>query len=237
VRHIYENGGVLFPAMAEFFVEQGTKAIGLNGKFTVALSGGSSPQKLYSLLASPKYRSRLDWDKVLFFFGDERFVPSNDVQSNYRMAKETLFDPLGIPPNQVFAVNTTIQPEESARAYEDTVRKQLGSQYKFDLILLGLGDDAHTASLFPHSSVLTERHSLVKEVFVGKVNQYRITFTEPLINAAKVVAFLLFGSSKADAVYHIMKSPYSPEDYPAQLIKPVAGELHWFMDSAATGRI
>jgi 6-phosphogluconolactonase len=237
VLHIAENIDALIVDVAEFFVEECKNSILTSGRFTVALSGGSSPKKLYTLLASEQYRSRIEWSKIFFFFGDERFVPANDPQSNYRMAKETLFDPLRISADQIFPVDTAVSPAESARKYEQAIRKIFGSDCKFDLILLGLGDNSHTASLFPHTKVLHEKQALIKEVFVNEVNQFRITFTAPLINNAKVIAFLTFGALKADAVHHILRDPFNPEEYPAQLIKPLSGIVHWFLDKEAAARV
>jgi 6-phosphogluconolactonase len=153
------------------------------------------------------------------------------------MAKETLFDPLGIAADQVMAVNTTVSPAESAAQYEKAIKTHLKGGRTFDLILLGLGDNSHTASLFPHTEVLHEKSALVKAVFVNEVNQFRITFTAPLINDANVIAFLTYGSAKADAVHHILKDPFDPEEYPAQLIKPLSGKVHWFLDKDAARRV
>lgn len=231
--HIYNNVDLLLSATAEFFIKRSAEVIREHGKFTVALSGGSSPKKLYELLASDKYRKQVSWRDVFFFFGDERFVPHHDPQSNYRMARETLFDPLGILPGQIMKVDTSLSPAESALKYELDIRKHFGGACSFDMILLGLGDNSHTASLFPHTEVLHERHALVKEVFVKEVDQFRITFTAPLINSAKIIAFLVYGTGKAEAVKHILKDAFNPEEYPAQLVQPVSGELHWFLDEGA----
>lgn len=235
--HIAENTDALIASAAEFFVSQAATSIQEQGRFTVALSGGSSPKKLFTLLASDAWRNRVEWTNVFFFFGDERFVPADDEQSNYRMARETLFTPLGISSQQIFPVNTTLTPEESAKAYEQALLQHFKTGHAFDLIWLGLGDDAHTASLFPHTEVIHEKKALVKEVFVKKVDQYRITFTAPLINAARAVAFLTYGSSKADAVHHIFDDPFQPEEFPAQLVKPASGDVHWFIDREASMKL
>ena len=235
--HIFNDIDALITGTADYFVKQGVEAIARNGRFSVALSGGSSPQKLFTLLASETYKHKLEWSNVFFFFGDERFVPADHPSSNYRMAKETLFEPLSISGANVFPVDTTVSPEQSAKLYEQALRKHFDGDCRFDLILLGLGDNSHTASLFPHTKVLHEKEALIKEEFVAEVNQFRITFTAPLINNAAEIAFLLFGAGKADAVHHILKDPFNPEEYPAQLIKPVNGNLHWFMDRAAAARV
>jgi 6-phosphogluconolactonase len=229
--HIVDEIESLLSAMAEFFLKTSDEAIRDRGRFIAALSGGNSPKGLYTMLASDKFRERITWNRILFFFSDERFVPSDDPQSNFRMVKENLFDPLAIPEHQVFPVNTRIDPSASAEAYAESIRKQLGDGSRFDLILLGLGDDGHTASLFPHAGVLNEKQSLVKAVDAKEMNQVRITFTAPLINRAAVIAFLAYGLSKADAVYHSLRGPLDPQEYPAQLIHSRLAKIHWFLDT------
>ncbi len=158
----------------------------------------------------------------------------DNPNSNYLMVKKALFDPLGISENQVFAVDTSLSPSESAVDYERRVRKHFkGDPSRFDLVLLGLGDNSHTASLFPHTSVLYEKQALIKEIYVQEVSMYRITFTAPSINDAHCIAILVYGSSKAEALVHVLKDPTNVEVYPAQLIKPDRGELHWFADGPA----
>src|SRR5688572_15519201 len=232
--HVCKDPDSLLVALADFIVERAKASIDRSGKFTIALSGGSSPKRLYELLASDAYRTRIEWKKVYFFFGDERYVPADHSNSNFRMVKNSLFAPLKISDQQIFAVNTSLQPSDSASDYEQRLRKHFeGKECRFDLILLGLGDNSHTASLFPHTSVLHEKEALVKEIYVQEVSMYRITFTAPLINAAHCVAFLVYGSSKAEAVANILKGPLKIDDYPAQLINPTDGELHWFLDGPA----
>lgn len=234
---VFKNPKSLLPALAEFIATQAQKAIDRDGRFNFVLSGGSSPKKLYELLASKSYRNKISWQKVCFFFGDERYVLPDHPDSNYLMAKTTLFDPLKITAQQVFAIDTKLPPAESAKAYEKIIRGHFKGACSFDLILLGLGDNSHTASLFPHTTVLKEKSALVKEVFVEEVKMYRITFTAPLINIAHSIAFLVFGAGKAEAVHHILEAPSNIEEYPAQLIDPQQGELHWFLDEAAAAKI
>lgn len=232
--NVLKNPEAVLAAMADSISEQSHESIARRGKFNLALSGGSSPRNLYRLLASEAYRDKIEWRHVYFFFGDERYVPSDHPDSNFRMVRESLFAPLGIASEQIFAVNTTLSPAESARTYEqDMVKHFHGQLCCFDLILLGLGDNSHTASLFPHTSILHEKLALVKEVFVREVNMYRITFTAPLINLAHRVAFLVYGASKSEAVRHILEDPYNPEEYPAQLVQPESRALYWFLDEAA----
>lgn len=236
--NIYKEEGQVLSALVEFIISKATEAIDNQGQFTVALSGGSSPKKLYELLSSDGHRNKIDWGKVFFFFGDERYVPLYHKDSNYLMAERSLFEPLGILQDHVFAVNTALPPADAAHDYEQKIVEHFKSNdCRFDLILLGLGDNSHTASLFPHTKVLHEKKALVKEIFVDEVNMYRITFTAPLINAAHHVVFLVYGSGKAEAVHHILKDETNIELYPAQLIKPVDGQLHWFLDEGAASRI
>jgi 6-phosphogluconolactonase len=232
-----EEAGVLV-ALANFIVSQAKDAVARNGRFNIALSGGSSPKKLYELLATDTYRDKIEWEKVFFFFGDERYVPLYHKDSNYLMAVHALFDPLNIHQDHVFAVNTVLPPVDAAHEYEERIRHHFGNnKCRFDLILLGLGDNSHTASLFPYTKVLHEQKALVKEIFVDEVNMYRITFTAPLINDAHHIAFLVYGAGKAEAVHHILEDERNIEAYPAQLIKPVDGTLHWFLDKGAAAKI
>lgn len=235
--NVFNNPETLLPALADFVVTNARTFIKRNGRFNFVLSGGSSPKKLYELLASEGYRHLIEWQKVYFFFGDERYVPLDHPDSNFLMVQQALFIPLGISERQIFEVNTTLSPAEAALDYELRIREHFnGGTCRFDLILLGLGDNSHTASLFPHTTVLYERKALIKEIFVEEVNMYRITFTAPLINAAHIIAFLVYGASKAEAVHHILKDPLSVEEYPAQLIYPEKGEIHWFLDEGAAGQ-
>lgn len=232
--HVYKDPETLLPALADRVVSEAKQAIQQHGKFSFVLSGGSSPKKLFELLASDAYRSKIEWKKVFFFFGDERNVPADHPDSNFLMSKKALFDPLNIASGQVFRMNTDLEPAAAAQAYEQTLKTYFGDKpVRFDLVLLGLGDNSHTASLFPHSSVLHEKKALVKEIYVEEVKMFRITLTAPCINQAARIAFLVYGASKAEAVRHILEDKQDIEEYPAQLIHPGNGELHWFLDDAA----
>ena len=235
---VYKNPEVLLTALADMLMAKAEQAIENEGRFNFALSGGSSPKKLYELLASETYRHKIEWNKVFFFFGDERYVPADHKDSNFLMVKESLFDPLYIRDHQIFGFDTTLPPEEAARDYEQRIREHFDRACRFDFILLGLGDNSHTASLFPHTQVLYEKNALIKETYVEEVKMYRITFTAPLINAARVVAFLVYGAGKAEAVHTVVElSPLNIEEYPAQLIHPENGEIFWFLDEAAAAKI
>jgi 6-phosphogluconolactonase len=238
VLNVFASEEKVLTAVADLIVTKAHEAIAQRERFNIALSGGGSPKRLYEMLASGEYRNKIEWRKVFFFFGDERYVPLTDANSNFLMVKTALFEPLSIHDANVFAVNTALTPKEAAHEYERRLLNHFGdARCRFDLILLGLGDDSHTASLFPFTSVLQEQKALVKEVFVDKANMVRITFTPPLINAGRIIVFLLYGATKADAVYNILKGEENMTAYPAQLVRPEDGELLWFMDEAAAGRV
>jgi 6-phosphogluconolactonase len=236
--HVFPTADEVLAALADYFVAAAREAVAARDRFVVALSGGSSPKKLYELLASEAYRGQVAWEKVCFFFGDERNVPQTSPDSNYLMAKKALFDPLGIRPAQVFAVDTQLAPAEAAAQYGVAVEEFFQENpAHFDLILLGLGDNAHTASLFPHTPVLHDKAVGVKEVWLPVEQVFRITFTAPLINQARAVAFLVYGAGKAVAVAQVLGSEHNVEQYPAQLIKPASGTADWFLDEAAAGEL
>ena len=222
--------------LAEYFVATGKAAIAENGRFSVSLSGGSSPKKLYELLATT-YRDALAWSQVDFFFGDERNVPQTDKDSNYLMAKKALFDPLDIPHPNIYAVDTSYSPEAAAKAYTSAIQDYFKSNpMVFDLVLLGLGDNSHTASLFPYTPILHDDSASVKEVFLEDQQVFRISMTAPLINQAKHIAFLVYGEGKALAVHHVLEDERDIENYPAQLVK-TDGDVQWFLDEAAAGEL
>jgi len=236
---IFKDVGELIDALTETIIEVSQKAIKERGQFNFVLSGGSSPKKLYELLASDIFRHRIDWKKTYFFFGDERFVPENDPQRNSVMVKNTLFDPLKINKSNIFEVDTSGTPEESAQNYWDSISKHFaGKPVEFDFILLGLGDNSHTASLFPNTSVLEEIEVTIRSVFVEEVDMFRTTMTAPLINQARNIAFLVFGEEKSDAVFHVLEDKSgSIHLYPARLIKSNEKNVQWFLDSSAASKL
>lgn len=236
---IYKDADDLIIALANAICDVAEEAIDTRGQFNFVLSGGSSPRKLYKLLASKMYRKKINWSKTYFFFGDERFVSENDARRNSQMAKEVLFDPLKIAKSQIFNVDTTTSPEESAEKYAESITTHFRKKpVEFDFILLGLGDNSHTASLFPNTSVLEETEATVKSVYVKEVEMYRITMTAPLINNAKHIAFLVFGEDKSEAVYRIIEDKSgSIQEYPARLITSNEKKVQWFLDTAAASRL
>ena len=236
--NVFSTSDAAIQALADYFVALAAQAVAARGRFVVALSGGSSPKRLYELLASPAYHEQVAWEQVYFFFGDERNVPHTSPDSNYLMAKKALLDPLGIRRSQVFAVDTAEEPAEAAAQYGVAIEEFFGERKaRFDLVLLGLGDNAHTASLFPHTPVLHDKTVGVKEVWLPEQQVYRITFTAPLINQARAIAFLAFGAGKAEAVAQVLGSEQNSEQYPAQLIAPTSGDVAWYLDEAAADEL
>jgi 6-phosphogluconolactonase len=232
--NIFNTEEEVLNALAVYFVKTAQDSIAAKGKFSIALSGGSSPKKLYQILASPAFSGEVDWEKVYFFFGDERNVPKDSPDSNYLMAKKALFDPLEISTLNIFPVDTSLPPAEAAKKYFEEIEQFFDEdELAFDLVLLGLGDNSHTASLFPHTPVLHDTTPGVKEVWLDDQQVFRITLNAPLINEAKQIAFLVYGEGKAIAVHHVLEDDEDIEEYPAQLIDSIVGEVQWFLDEAA----
>jgi 6-phosphogluconolactonase len=224
----------LAQAAAEYVVEVAQSAIAGQKRFSIALSGGSTPRDLYRLLASSAFAKRLEWDNVHIFWGDERCVPPDHPDSNYSMAKETLLNPVKLPPTNVHRMKGEAQPAFAAVEYERVLKRFFGEQEpNFDLVLLGMGDDGHTASLFPGTAAVHESKRWVVENYVAPKNMWRITLTPVAINAAAHVAFLIAGSGKARRLKQTLGGAYTPDELPAQLIRPRQGELMWFLDAAA----
>lgn len=233
---IFADPTHLSRGVADEVHQQATAALSARGRFTLALSGGSTPKAVYSLLAQDEKAGggRLDWTKIHVFFGDERCVPADHSDSNYRMASEALLSHVPIPEENVHRVRTELEPGAAAAAYEREIVATFGTgEPRFDLILLGLGTDGHTASLFPQSSALEERKALVCATRVEKLNAHRITFTFPLINAAHSVMFITAGADKAPMLRNILRGDPSGTRYPAQDVRPASGQLRWFTDEAA----
>ncbi len=224
--------------LAAYFVTVAEQTINERGRCSVVLSGGNSPKKLYEILSSPGFKGQVQWQKLNFFFGDERYVPHTDSQSNYLMAKTALFEPLAIDPAHIFAVDTSLNPEEAAEHYEASIHNYFGDgQIEFDIILLGLGDNAHTASLFPNTPVLNNTTPSVKSVFLHDQQVYRITLNAPLINQAHNIIFLVYGADKALAIHQVVERERDICKFPAQLIQTVKGNLQWFIDAAAASEL
>lgn len=232
--HIFKSADELNRSLTSRILAIAKQAITTKGRFNFVLTGGNSPKALYQLLAT-KHKNEIDWAKVYFFFGDERNVLPNNRDYNGLMAKENLFNGLGIPEDHIFYIDTTLAPALAAEAYQKSLNQHFKNEaIAFDLVLLGIGDDAHTASLFPYTEILKQQNETVAAVWVEKLNTFRISLTAPLINKADNIIFLTFGSNKANALQHILNDTVKkPEAYPAQLIAPTSGNLDWFIDDQA----
>lgn len=233
---IYNNTEEINTAAADLFAAAAQKAIAEKGKFTAVLTGGSSPAGIYKLLTSDDYKTKIDWSNVFIFWGDERWVPLNDDLSNAKMSYAALLSHVPIPSENIFEMyKDGVTPEDYAITYEQSIRKVLGNEGKFDLILLGMGDDGHTASLFPGEAVLEEQNKWVDAYYLAPQKMHRITLTAPLINKAEKIIVVAFGEKKAHALKEVTSGVYNPALYPMQLIKPVSGELLFLVDKSAAG--
>src|SRR5215204_901418 len=232
---IYDSLDELVEKMAEHFSKKVNAIIKESRECNLVLSGGNSPKRLYELLASYPYKTEIDWDNIYFFFADERCVPFHDPANNGLMVKKALFEPLKIADSRIFYISTLQSPEEAAKKYSKRIMAHFKEKpIRFDLVLLGLGDNAHTASLFPHTPVLREQKALVSAVYPGNNGTARITLTAPLINESMAISFFVYGESKAEAVKHVLEGEKNYEEYPAQLIHPEDGTVDWFLDKAAS---
>jgi 6-phosphogluconolactonase len=238
---VFPNPQDLFQAGAEEFARCALEAVKSKNSFNVVLSGGSTPREMYSLLAT-KYASQLAWDKICFFWGDERHVPRDHADSNYRMAHDALLAKVPVKPENIYRVPTeNSNPELVAENYERTLRKFFKVKEeefpRFDLVLLGMGVEGHTASLFPGTRAVLERHRLVTANWVEKFQTYRITFTVPVLNAAAAVMFMVTGKDKERAVASVFDDRSPAEQFPAKMVQPSNGSLIWLLDQEAAGSL
>jgi 6-phosphogluconolactonase len=222
---------------ADHFIDLANEAAKLRNIAHVALAGGSTPRAMNALLAASPRREGVDWSTIRFFFGDERCVPPDHPDSNYRMTRETLFDPLGIDPAHVHRVAGEDEPQAAAAAYDALLQRELGPLPVFDIVYLGMGPDGHTASLFPGTLSHLDLARYCVANFVPKFNSYRITITPRVINAARHVTITAGGAEKADSLAAVLEGPRQPDIYPVQLVAPTAGELHWYIDAAAAAKL
>jgi 6-phosphogluconolactonase len=236
--HVFKDVAELCTATADFIIELADKCITANGQFVLVLSGGSTPNELYKLLATAPYQKRMPWKNTIIFWGDERCVGLDDKLNNAYVAKSLLLDKIDIPADNLHITPVNLPPAAAAVAYEQDLKHFFKNELpKFDLIFLGLGENAHTASLFPGTAVLHEKDRWVKEVYVEEQKMFRVTMTAPVINNAQNIIFLVTGKSKADVLHTIFDSAYEPEEYPAQLIQPTNGNLYWYVDEAAAALV
>jgi 6-phosphogluconolactonase len=233
------DAATLAERAARSFTAHAAVAIAARGRFTVALSGGSTPRAIFHRLASEPFRAAVDWNNVFIFWGDERSVPPDHAESNYRMAREALLDPLEIPQKNYYRMEAEHGAGDAATRYRRTLVEFFGEGEfpRFDLIHLGMGDDGHTASLFPETAALAVADVSVTANPVEKLSTERITFTAPLINQARSVEFFVAGASKAAPLAAVLEGPAQPHILPSQLVRPTPGDLTWFVDASAAAKL
>lgn len=230
---IHNDGEDLSHAAAKMFVDIAQEAVFKSGRFSAVLTGGSSPKRLYELLAKEPYNTQVPWNKTHIFFGDERWVLHDDERNNARMAYELLLNHVPIPPDQIVRMSGELPPYDSAHQYECILQEFFkNTEPQFDLVLLGMGNDGHTASLFPGTTVLNEKDKWVSTLYLNDQKMFRITLTAPIINQATNIIFLVMGANKAQVLKQVIEGNDKPI-YPAELIKPEHGKLIWLIDKDA----
>lgn len=243
---VLPNGEHLTETAAHRLVAAANTAIDARGAFVVALSGGSTPRKVYARLATEPFVSNVDWPRVQFVWGDERCVPPHHEASNFRMARETLLDHVPVVQANVHRIRGEDDPAEAALSYERVLRRVFRTPFgppqsapgaRIDFVLLGLGSDGHTASLFPGGTTLHASDEWVVAKYVHAVSMWRVTLTATVINAAAEVAFIVSGSAKADIVRQVLQGSYRPDELPAQLIVPTDGGVRWLLDASAAAKL
>jgi 6-phosphogluconolactonase len=237
---IYPDIDTLSQHAAQYIVRIANESIAARGRFTIALSGGTTPRIPYALLGSEPYSSQIDWQLVHIFWGDERCVAQDNPDSNYYMAQEVLLSKIPIPTHQVHRMPADqLDRDAASQAYTSEMQRAFDTHEipGFDLIQLGMGPEGHTASLFPHQASLQETQRLVMPVSVPKPPPDRLTFTPPLLNAARNILFLVTGSDKAEALHAVLEGEYQPEEYPAQIVRPPDGEVIWMLDTTVAAKI
>jgi 6-phosphogluconolactonase len=223
---------------AQLIVDLAEESVTERGRFIICLSGGDTPKGLYTLLSMKPYCDLVPWTNTFVFWSDERFVPADDERNNAFMATSAFLSKTDIPSSNVFPFPVNLPPADAAKKYEETLQVFFGNEDPcFDLILLGLGKNGHTASLFPGTAVLHEKSHWVKEVFVEELKMFRITMTAMLINKARHILFLVKGNDKSAILKTILTAPLRPEKYPVQLICPEQGDVSWYVDYQAASRL
>lgn len=238
---IYTDADLLKRAAAEHIIAVCEASINAQGYFSIALSGGSTPKTVYELLTDKAFSRYVDWEHTHIFWGDERCVPPDHIDSNYRMARLALLDNVPLPVSNIHRMKGELDPAQAAADYEQTLRqffaRRRDGSVRFDLVLLGMGDDGHTASLFPGTAALEETERLVAENYVEKLDAWRLTLTAAAINAADRVMFLVSGKSKAETLQQVLEGSGQPYELPAQLIQPASGNLLWLLDEPAASKL
>jgi len=234
---VYRNGNVLAEALADLFITTASIAMAERGAFYVLLSGGNTPRAAYELLAKEPRVEQVSWSDVFVYFGDERCVPPTDEQSNYRMAEKSFLASVPMPRANVHRIAGEADPGHAANEYASILRADLGNAPVFDLVMLGLGPDGHTASLFPGAAPDIDDEALVRAVYAAPQMMWRVTVTPKVINLARNVVFAVEGPDKAIALAAVYEGPREPVKYPAQIVHPVSGRLIWMVDDLAAGML
>jgi 6-phosphogluconolactonase len=238
---VYPDVDLLKRAAAEHIIAICEAAMNTQGYFSIALSGGSTPKAVYELLTDKAFSRYMDWEHTHIFWGDERCVPPDHTESNFHMARLALLDNVPLPVTNIHRMKGEMEPAQAAIEYEQMLRqffaRRRDGAVRFDLVLLGLGDDGHTASLFPGTAALEETERLVLENYVEKLDTWRLTLTATAINAADRVTFLVSGKSKAEMLKQVLEGTEQPYELPAQLIQPISGNLLWLLDEPAAAKL
>lgn len=236
--HIFKNKEMLGEGIASWICELINSTLNQQEYFTLALSGGETPKILFNKLASPEYKEKVNWQRVHFFWGDERAVPFKDNRNNAKMAYNLLIDHLNIPNSQVHIMRTDIEPLFAAMEYSKILHSYFNNTAStFDLVLLGMGDDGHTLSLFPGGQNITEDKDWVTAIYNKTQKMYRITLMPQIVNRSSAIAFMVDGEKKASVLEKVLEGEYDPNKFPAQFIKPSNSNLHWFLDEAASKKL
>lgn len=231
---IKKNSDELSKDFAVWIADYIGKKLQQQPRFTIVLAGGNTPKKLYQLLSAEEFKNKIDWSKLHFFWGDERYVPFTDKKNNAKMAFDNLLNHVPAVKENIHIIRTDIEPKWSAIEYEKLLHEYFPDNDKtFDLVLLGMGDNAHTLSLFPGYEVVQEKERWVQSFYLEEQKMVRITLTAPVVNAAGCIVFLVSGSDKAAAVQHVLAGEHEPDLYPSQVIQPYKGELYWWIDESA----
>ena len=235
---VFETTKALYNAAATFVTEAAVKAIAKKGRFCISLSGGQTPSGLYKLLAMPIYNNQLDKENVFIFWGDERCVALDDKRNNAFQAKNIWLDKVAIPPENIYRMAVNLPPAQAALDYENKLKAFFNNNtICFDLVLLGLGENGHTASIFPGSKLVEGTSAGIQSDYVTEEKMYRITMTAAMINNAEQVLFIATGKNKSDILQKVINGKHQPLAYPAQLIKPLHGMLNWFIDVEAASQL
>lgn len=231
--HIFDDKEIMSEQLASWIEDLVQDTLKKQDLFTLVLSGGGTPKLLFQKLASDKYKDKIDWKRVHIFWGDERVVPFDDDRNNAKMAYDILINHIDVPPEQVHIMRTDIEPKLAAEEYEKILHQYFENTLNsFDLVLLGMGDDGHTLSLFPGSPIIEEHEHWVNSVYNEQQKMYRVTLMPAIVNKASNIVFMVDGAKKANVLQQVIRGPYIPRQLPAQIIKPVNGQLNWFLDKA-----